>query len=65
MVYQPSKEKSWHKYNMTNSTSNLVAPTIDAQMGRTLQTTSARCEQIQGTQNNGVEPILARKRVRT
>lgn len=29
MVYQPSKEKSWHKYNMTNSTSNLVAPTID------------------------------------
>ena len=31
MVYQPSKEKVWHKCNMTNSTSNLVAPTIDAQ----------------------------------
>lgn len=65
MVYQPSKEKVWHKCNMTNSTSNLVAPTIDAQMGRTLQTTSARCEQIQGMQNNGVEPILTWKRVRT
>ena len=42
---------------MSNGTPKLVAPTIDAQMGRTLQTTSARCEQIQGMQNNGVEPI--------
>lgn len=30
MVYKPSREKSWHKDNVSNGTPNLVAPTIDA-----------------------------------
>lgn len=30
MVYQPSREKSWHRYNVSNGTPKLVAPTIDA-----------------------------------
>ena len=39
IVYQLSMEKSWHRCNVSNGTPKLVAPTIDAQMGRTLQTT--------------------------
>lgn len=31
MVDQPPKEKVWHRYNMSNGTPKLVAPTIDAQ----------------------------------